>query len=29
MDERSRRERNGWIALALAVLAFVLGILAK
>jgi hypothetical protein len=29
MDERSRRERNGWIALALAVLAIVLGILAK
>lgn len=29
MDDRSRRERNGWIALALAILAIVLGILAK
>jgi hypothetical protein len=29
MDDRSRRERSGWIALALAILAIVLGILAK
>lgn len=28
-DDRSRRERSGWIALALAVLAIILGILAN
>jgi hypothetical protein len=29
MDDRLRRERNGWIALALAVFAVILGIMAK
>jgi hypothetical protein len=29
MDDNARRERNGWIALALALIALVLGILAK
>jgi hypothetical protein len=29
MDESSRRERNGWIALGLAILAIILGILAN
>ncbi len=29
MDDKARRERNGWIALALAVVALVLGMLAK
>jgi hypothetical protein len=29
MDDKARRDRSGWIALALAVVALVLGILAK
>lgn len=29
MDDKARRDRSGWIAVALAVVALVLGILAK
>ncbi|GAP22730.1 hypothetical protein LTAR_02969 [Leptolinea tardivitalis] len=29
MDDKARRDRSGWIALGLAVVALVLGILAK
>jgi hypothetical protein len=29
MEDKARRDRNGWIAVALAVVALVLGILAK
>jgi hypothetical protein len=29
MEDKARRDRSGWIALALAVFALVLGILAK
>ncbi len=29
MDDKARRDRSGWIALALAIVALVLGILAK
>jgi hypothetical protein len=29
MDDKARRNRNGWIALAIAVVSLVLGILAK
>lgn len=29
MEDKARRDRSGWIALALAVIALVLGILAK
>jgi|APHig6443717817_1056837.scaffolds.fasta_scaffold1907728_1 hypothetical protein len=29
MEDKARRDRNGWIALAIAVVSLVLGILAK